>query len=308
MVLDRTVIETANRQGGYITRRQLVRLGMSTSSIDRRIDRGELSVSTQGVYRVFRSDEHTDLLRGAVLALPGAVASHQSAAHLHELPYPPKLITTVTVHSRTTHLFPGVVVRRNTDLAKRHVVEVQGIPVTSIVRTVFDLAGILAFADIDRIAEALVVERRLKIRHLERMVDELARKGKRGASNARLIVESRGIHNKIDPTILERLGRSALNDANLPLPLPQYVIPWEPTRRFDDAYPTVRLAIEWDSRAWHTQKAAMALDRRRDREAAMHGWAVVRFTWTDVTENPREVADTVASLLRSRSRLATNLS
>ncbi|MBW3667252.1 MAG: endonuclease domain-containing protein, partial [Actinobacteria bacterium] len=69
----------------------------------------------------------------------------------------------------------------------------------------------------------------------------------------------------------------------------------------DDAYPEAKLAIEWDSRAWHLQRAAMEADRRRDRIAAMHGWLVIRVTWQDIKERPDEVIAAVGQLLHTRT-------
>lgn len=299
--IDLIVVDKASRQGGYITRVQLLELGMSSDSIDRRIGSGDFVVVGRGVYNIIRPSDHMDLLRGAILLLPDATVSHESAAHLLKFPRVPRLEPTVTVHSRTTHEFPGVTVRRCSDLTKSHLTKVDGIPVTHVARTVFDLAGVLEFAEFDLIVESLVIAGRLKIRHLDRMIGELARRGKRGATNARRTVQERGLAPLVDPTVLERMGRAVLDKHGIPAPLSQYPIPWDPAHRFDDAYPTPRVAIEWDSRSWHSQRAAMEKDRERDRDAAIHGWVLVRFTWTDVTKNPRGVADSVASLLKARS-------
>jgi hypothetical protein len=293
------VIARASKQGGYIRRDQLLELGLSDSAIDRRVSEGGLILVSQGVYRVFASDDHIDLLRGAVLTLPDAVVSHQSAAHLLYFPILPVLEPTVVVATHTTHRFPGVTVRRCDDLTSRHLTTVDQLRVTNVPRTTFDLAGILDEGEFDSIAEALLISGRLKMRHLAAIADELCRRGKPGS---RMVKEFIGSRLGTDPraTALERKGRAILTNAGLPAPMPQFPIPWDPNKRFDDAYPDARLAIEWDSRAWHEQRAAMAADRRRDRTAALHGWFVSRFTWDEVTEKPEEVASTVASLLRDR--------
>ena len=273
--------------------------GMSPSRIDRRVNEGELVVVTPGVYQVYPSSGHLDLLRGAMLALPSPVVSHQSAAYLLDFPILPKLEPTVTVPSHTTHSFPGVTVRRNDDLQRSHLTRVDELKTTNVARTTFDLGGILEFGEFDAIAEALVVDGRLKERHLERVTEELARRGKPGSRAARDFLGMRaGAHP--GSTALERRGRAVLAAAGLPEPVPQFPFPWDPRRRFDDAYPDARVAIEWDSRAWHQQRAAMASDRRRDRTAAAHGWYLLRFTWADITERPGEVGSTVGRLIRDR--------
>lgn len=268
-------------------------------AVDRRVAAGELTVVTEGTYQVFSSTDHVDLLRGASLSLPDPVVSHQSAAHLLNFPRLPKLVPTITVASHTTHKFPGVVIRRCDDLDASHVTKAAGLEVSTVARTAFDLAGILESGEFDAIAEALILDGRMKPHHFERITYDLARRGKPGSRVAKDFI---AIRQGGDPraTALERKGRSILVTAGLPLPLPQYQIPWDPRRRFDDAYPEARLAIEWDSRAWHEQRAAMAADRRRDREGALHGWYVIRFTWDEITDDPTQVAATVASLLRER--------
>jgi hypothetical protein len=137
-----TVARLAAKQGGYVTRTQLVEAGLSRSAIDRRITAKELETVVASVYRVYDSREHADLIRGAVLALPHAVASHESAAHLLGFPRLPSLKPTVTVPNHTTHLFPGVTVRRCTDLERGQLTTVDAIKTTTVARTAYDLAGI----------------------------------------------------------------------------------------------------------------------------------------------------------------------
>jgi hypothetical protein len=299
MAIPAAVLRRAAKQGGYITRAQLIDLGLSTSAVDRRIDSGDFNTIVPSLYQVFASDDHTDLIRGAQLALPDAVASHQSAALLLAFPVLPKIEPTVTVPSHTTHRFPNVTVRRCADMRASHLATADGIRVTTIARTVFDLAGVLVFEEFERITEALLLAGRMDMRQLERMIEALARRGKPGSRTARDFVTLRSGSDSRS-TRLERLGRSVLSSAGLPSPVAQYAIPWRSTRRFDDAYPESKLAIEWDSRSWHSQRDAMRSDRQRDREAALHGWIVVRFTWQDVTERPDEVSTAVRTLLAKR--------
>lgn len=89
MGLSRAVVEQAARQGGFVKRAQLLGMGMSSSAIDRAIRSESLTLVSPGVYRVYESSDHVDLMKGAQLALPGAVVSHQSAAHLLDFPQTP---------------------------------------------------------------------------------------------------------------------------------------------------------------------------------------------------------------------------
>lgn len=299
MALSRQVIEQAARQGGYISRDQLLTSGLSIAAIDRRVKSGALMVVSHGTYQTYPSTEHIDLIRGALLTLPNAVASHQSAAHLLDFPKLPKLVPTVTVASHTTHEFPGVTVHRNNDLKRVQLTTVDRVRVTNVLRTAFDLSGVLEYDEFDAIAEALILNERMSLHHYERITKDLARRGKPGSSASRAFIEARLGHD-VRSSVLERKGRRVIVKAGLPLPIPQFPIPWDPRRKFDDAYPDATFALEWDSRAWHEQREAMAQDRKRDRECAVHGWDLIRFTWEDVTERPHEVAATVAYLLQER--------
>ena len=289
----------AARQGGYVSRDQLLGEGLSLSAIDRRVNEGELAPVVPGVYLMFPPRDETDLLRGAVLALPDAVVSHQSASRLLRFPRLPERKPTVVVPSHTTHRFPGVTVRRCNDLTPADLTHVDGLPVTNTPRTLFDLSRLLKFREFDSIGESLVIAEMMDLDQFDEVTERLARRGKGGSRYARLFLEIRSGHEST-ATVLERKGRAVLSGGGLPDPIAQHPIPWAPIRRFDDAYPVAQLAIEWDSRAWHQQRAAMAADRRRDREAAAHGWVVLRFTWDDITERPYEIVSSVRSLLRHR--------
>ena len=295
-----TLITRAAEHGGYLSRAQLQELGVHPSSIERGLRSGRLTQVVEGIYQVFPSDDHADLMRGALLALPDAVVSHQSAAHLLDFPRLPPLRPTVTIASHRTHAFPGVMVRRNDDIAPSHLVQVDSLPVTHIPRTAFDLGSVLRFREFEDIAEALILAGRMTEEAFAGITTELARRGKPGSRAAKDFLEMRA-GALPGSSVLERRGRRLIAEAGLPSPVPEFPIPWAMGQRFDDAYPEARLAIEWDSRAWHLQRAAMEADRKRDRIAATYGWLVIRMTWQDITERPDEVVATVEQLLQTRT-------
>ena len=300
MGIPKRVLNLAATQGGYVTRLQLTGEGISASAIDRRVNAGDLRLVAHGIYVVIPSADPVDLIRGATLALPSAVVSHQSAAHLLRFPKLPILKPTVVVPSHTTHRFPGVMVRRCDDLIPSDTVQIDGLAVTNTVRTFFDLGRLIDFKEYDSIGEALVIAGRMELDTFERTLERLGRRGKPGPRAAKDFLEIRWSTSDRRSTILERKGRAILSSGGFPPPIVQFPIPWEDRRRFDAAYPHAALAIEWDSRTWHEQRKAMAAARRRDRLASMHGWTVLRFTWEDVTERPQEIIAAVSTLLNDR--------
>lgn len=293
MTPDQLALARAARQGGVINRQQALECGLTTSAISRRLESGDWKREVRSVYRLIDMRAPQDRIRAAVGVLPSAVVSHESAAEIHRIGKVGTGKAVVSVHTRTTHEFPGVIVHRNHDLAAAHVVEITDLPVTTIPRTLVDLGAVVTSRQLRSIVDDLIAERRVTVDELGVTFDEVARKGKPGIKTMRRILEERGSGPAANATTLERRGLRVLLDGGLPEPTTEYPIPWDRKRRFDAAYPPERVGIEWDSRRWHGLIDAFERDRQRDRAALLHGWSVFRFTWADVTERPGNVVDTI---------------
>ncbi len=296
---DRLAIQLAAAQGGAIRRDQARACGFSQGQIDRRVRDGRWRSLGRFGYQVIELSAPMSRVRAAVATLPNAVVSHDSAAELHDVPKLRRGVACVLVHSRTTHDFPGVTVRRCHDLIDDHIVDVQGLPVTTIARTIVDLAPQLTRRHLAAVLEAVVADQRINIAEVTKVVDRIGRRGKPGIRKIRSVLEDRG-PGPPNGSPLERRGADVLRNGGLPEPRFEYPIPWEPDRRFDVAFPDQCLALEWDSRRWHQLADAFARDRERDRRAMLHGWRVVRFTWVDVTQHPHDVVETVRLLLKAK--------
>lgn len=292
----RRAYDEAMKNGGVLTRSQLNDLGFTDGMITWRVRRQQWKLVIRGVYQLAHPADRRDLARSVLATWPGAVLSHESAAKLHGIPYVTESHVIVSHHSRTTHVYPGVVVRRTHDLDDWHVTEVDGTRCTTIARTIVDLAADRPAALIGRLLDDLVASDRLELFEVEAVVASVARRGKPGIRAMRKVLELR-VGEDRDASALERRGRAVIRDAGLPAPISEHPIPWTVGRRFDDAYPEARLAIEWDSRRYHGQRAAFEADRARDRDVAIHGWRILRFTWEDVFGHPDRVVETIRLLL-----------
>jgi len=298
MAPDLLIHNTAAKQGGIVLTEQALESGLTPEMIRYRVRGKRWKPVTSGVYRIFEMNASRDVLRAAVIALPGAVVSHESAASLRSIPMVDPSRPTVTVHSRTTHVFPGVQVHRNHDLLPQHVSLIDDLPVTTVPRTVVDLAATLSPKHIEFIVDDLLAAGRLTTTDLQAVHDSVAGRGKPGSASIRAILEERSEGAAHPQSRLETRGLTLLTDAALPAPESEYPMPWNPRRRFDLAFPRHRLAIEWDSRRWHSQVDAFERDRRRDRLALLNGWRVLRFTWSEVVERPAEVVSAVRRALK----------
>jgi very-short-patch-repair endonuclease len=301
MIDEKAALALAARQGGWITRAQATERGFTTAMIRTRLRSGRWE-SARNAYRLIEMDEPEQRVRAACAVLPGAVASHHSAAVLHGLRPVADDMAVVTVPARTTHVFPEVDVRRTDDLAPRDRTLHHGaLPVTTASRTIVDLAADCSVSHLAEILRNAVTEDLVTRNAVRDVFDRVARRGKPGVGVLRSVLGVDG--GSRGPSPLEVAGIRALSDAGLDGFHTEYPIPWSPSRRFDVAFPAARVAVEWDSLAWHSDPDTFETDRRRDRDAALRGWRVVRFTWNDLERDPGRVARQVEELVRRSARL-----
>ena len=289
------VTKLGGRQSGYITLRQALACGMSADAVRRRVDARRWIRVRAGLFLIPGFEPS---IRGRLLAATaalGAVVSHESAAELHDLPGVPTGLAVVTVRTRTTNRFPDVQVHQTTDLRAGHVVELEGMPVTDVVRTVIDLASAMPIPAIGKMIDHLVVRNSATIDEFADEVIELARHGKPGMKTMHSVLEVRDGARFMGDSRLEMWTLHLIREWGFPEPEVQYPLPWRPTRkgRVDFAYPQIRLIIEVDGRAWHTTLEAFESDRLRDNHAQLAGWRVLRITYRMLVEQPEMVRDMI---------------
>ena len=232
---DTTIQYIAAKQGGAVTRAQALGAGLTSRQVDLRLDSGRWQHLVAGGYRVFLMDAHIDLVKAAVALLPTAVASHASAAAVHDIFRAPTQPPTVSVHTRTTHQFPGVVVVRCHDLASSHVTESPGFGVTTPARTIVDLAASLTPRHIGAILDEVIAARQASIGEVTRVLEDVARRGKPGVTTMRAVLDER-VGEALPASVLEARALRVLVDGGIRGYETEFPIPWSPTRRFDVAF------------------------------------------------------------------------
>lgn len=143
--LDPGLAEITHRQWGVVTRAQLTALGIRDRGVRDWVQNGRLPRLYRGVYAVGH-----DRLRlegrwlAAVMACgPGAVLSYRDAAQLWGLRQSGSGFIDVTVPSRNgRRAQSGIRLHRATRLAPGDVTARHGIPVTTVARTLLDLADV----------------------------------------------------------------------------------------------------------------------------------------------------------------------
>jgi predicted transcriptional regulator of viral defense system len=292
---DHRIAELAGGQHGVVARRQLLALGLSAAEIRNRSDAGRLLRVHRGVYAVgHRLLSQEGRWMAAVLACgPGAVLSHWSAAqHLGIAPrraMKPEVSRPTASRGR-----PGIVCHRSAVAADERDV-VRGIPVTSLSRTLFDLAAVGTEREVERAFHEAEVRRltdRVSVGHL--MERYPRRQGAAALREVLAAKEPPGItQNDFEERFVAFIDRHGLPRPSLngTLPLRGRLL------RPDCMWPRERLIVELDGRKAHRTDRAFEGDRRRDRELLAEGWRSARVTWTQLRDESAEVAADLRRLL-----------
>ncbi len=256
----------AAQQAGALGRRQLLAGGSSRSSIDRRVRTGRLVVELPGVYVVAGSPDTTARRRWvAMLATgPGAVLSFETAARMRGLSaVSTDGPTVVTVRHSGWRALPGIVVHQLNDLLPGHVGEIDGLAVTTVPRTIVDLAAIWPRGRMRIVVGDAVAAKRTTPGQIGDCLRSVARRGKPGVRTLATVLDELGPGKAPPASQLERVFFSLVRRSSLPDPHRQYPLPRGDGVRnlVDAAWPHVKVIIEVDGRRWHQRIADMKRDR-----------------------------------------------
>jgi Protein of unknown function (DUF559) len=164
--------------------------------------------------------------------------------------------------------------------------------VTSVARTLFDLAGTLPPTQLHRAFEAAERLRILDLAEIERMVEE--NRGRRGVRGLRqLLAESRPPE-PATRSDLESRFLDLCHGAGLERPAVNRLVAG---LEVDAVWPTQRLVAELDGHAFHGTRAAFERDRRRDAALQVAGYRVIRLTQRRLVDEPEAVIASVRALL-----------
>ena len=294
--LDRLIGTLAERQHGVVSLSQLRELGLSSSAVRGRAERGRLYRLHRGAYAVGYPQVSLHGRRmAAVLACgPGAALSHRSAAaHRGLRPGAGRIEVTVGRHLRASRA--GIDLHRSTTLAPTDVEVVRAIPCTSVARTLLDLAEVVGRRSVERAVDQAEVLRVFDPRAINDVLDRA--NGRRGAAALRAVLAEHAPGDTLTRSELEERFLALSRAAGVPRPrvnawiaLPGHEI------QADFVWERRRLIVETDGHGAHGTRAAFERDRTRDRHLLLAGWRVVRFTWRQVVHEPDEVIGTLAAL------------
>lgn len=245
--------------------------------------------------------DHRTWCEAAALWLPaGGAIGGLSAAYLWGvdlLPRDAPVCVAVPPGSRIRQ--PDRMVVRRVRLPAGDLTRFGGLPVTTGLRTAFDLGAAASRTDALVAVDALLHRRVVRLPALYGLATERA-----GWPGVRRLRELLPLAEPRTESPMETRLRLLLHDAGLPPPVAQHEV-LDPlgrlVARVDFAYPRWRLAIEYEGdhhrERTHYQQDVARFNALRDR-----GWLVLRFTADDVLRHPDRTARQVAAALAHRRR------
>ena len=288
------IAELAATQHGVVARRQLFTVGLRRGAIDRRLATGRLHSLHPAVYAVGQPRiAGPGRLLAAVLACGDhALLSHRSAAALWELlPYAGSRVHVTAAH-RGRRSLRGICVH---SIRRPHVenrAARSGIPLTSVARTLLDLAQNVRQ---DQLERAFEQAERLRLLDLSAAVRLCERSnGHRGLTRLRPLVAQAGRPVAETRSELERRFLRLCDDNGLPPAAVNVVVAGH---EVDALWRAARLVVEIDGFEYHGTRAAFERDRARDADLQLAGFRVLRVTSRRLSREPQAVASAIGSLI-----------
>jgi Protein of unknown function (DUF559) len=294
---DQRMEALATTQHGLITREQATELGLTIAGIRHRVRRASWHPVSRDVFRL-AGTANTPKQRAlaAVFASGhGAALSHRSAAALDDLPGFSIEPIKVSVPRNVRRSLAGVTLEESLALPTHHVKVVDGIPCTTVARTLFDLCGDVNAHRAERTLDTALARHMVTMSALWKVLIDLAEHGRKGTVLFRQLLEERAEDYVPPESELEARFIDLTRAFGLAKPECQVDLGdddgW--IGRVDFLFRGARLVVEVDGAAFHDGLLDRRHDAERDRRLSAAGWTVLRFRWDDVVNRAFAVAQSI---------------
>lgn len=278
----RLIIDTARQQHGLISRNQAFEAGGTRRTIQMQLERGAWERLREGVYVVgSAAPTWQQRAMGACLAGGDDVqVSHRSGLRLQGLVDLSGRLEVLTDGYRRVRL-PGVVVHRTIHLVPEDLAIVDGIPVTSVCRSLIDVGGRQSARALGAMIDRALLAGTVDLGVLSRRTNELTMPGRERPTALMQAIARRGDGHDPGRSVFEARVIAAMEERGLPALVRQHPVTRPDGRKafIDLSRPAVMLAIELDGWATHGVRSAFESDRIRANELLLLGWNLLRFTW-----------------------------
>ena len=304
MRMDQRLAAAAAETHGVFNTEQLDRIGISHADRVYRLTTGRWIRLHEGVFRVAGAPTtwRGELLAACWAGGLRAAASFRSAAVLWDLPGRDERVLEITCPRWRRARHAGLIVHETTRLDAIDLAVVDHIPCTSIERTIFDMCATGGSLLGDLLLDSALRRRLTTVDRLVATRDRLAKRGRRGAANFRLAVDSRQPTDALPESEPERMLARYLVERGLLAPVLQHVVRDQCGRfvaRVDLAYPEQGVVIEYDSVVHHTGKAALERDSARRNAITSLGVMVITATNADLRDRATRLSTQIRPLLNT---------
>jgi hypothetical protein len=288
------VARLAGPRQGRITTAQLRSLGVGEATIDRWARAGYLHARLPGVYAVGSAARtvESDLWEAILYAGPGAMLSHGTAAWwrgLIDFPVYPSHVST----PRRKRALPGIAVHgRRPELDReRH----QGMPITSIAQTMYDLA---AQGELRLVRKSLANLDYANSLHAP-AIRSMCGQGRHASATLQWAIDN------YEP--LFAYTQSPFEDdyielcESLDIPKPDRISVRVLGIPVDAVYDDAMVIVELDGIANHHTPAQVRRNHRNDKKLRDAGWLVLRYTTDQLADDPEGVRDEIIRELTQRA-------
>jgi hypothetical protein len=262
-----------------VARRQLAALGVSRHTADHWLRAGRLHRVHRGVYALGHTALRPEGYRlAAVLACgPNAVLSHRSAAAHWGLLRSDQTRIDVTA-PRGRHGTPGIRLHRTRSLDTQDTTHHQGILITTVHRTLLDLAATARPSELER---ALAQSERLRLYDHRATTDVIARNN--GHHGTHVLARAASRKPEWTQNAWEAEFLNLIRQAGLPEPETNdaFHVPDHGHCEPDYHWPQHRVIVETDGFETHGTRQAFRNDRAKDAALTACGYRVLRFTRDD---------------------------
>jgi very-short-patch-repair endonuclease/predicted transcriptional regulator of viral defense system len=297
--IDQAIAGLAERQYNVVTARQLQALGLGARNIRVRAERGRLHTLHRSVYAVGSRNltREGHWLAGVYACGEGSALSYRSVAAHWGMRQSAQAKIDVTSPSRAGRSCHSIRVHSGATLTAADVTVHEGIPCTTVARTLLDLADVLSFDALDRAVHEAVARRLFDLGATREALERA--NGRHGAQRLREVLADPGhLEGPLPHEGVEERFFAFCRQQGLPRPEVHQELATALERlEVDFLWRRQRLVVETDSRDWHSTIRTRQRDAYRDRLLEDAGYRVRRYTWAQVVYEPERLAKTLRQLL-----------
>ena len=294
----------AAAQGGVVSPANLQACGFSAGAVRRRIAEGtwhrvggavvlaprQLSTPTWSDAALSWTLQWTF---GPRALISGALALRRERWHL------PHEVHIVVVRDKVHSSLAGVTVLRRPE-AQASVVTGE-LRFVSAREALVDCLTVLSPAEGANLLDAALQKRYVLPDTVAQDLSARLGRGKRNAAGLRELVTraTSGSRSEAEHRMARLLKRSGTGPWVPNFPLRD--VSGQVAAEIDFAHVELRIAIEVDGRAFHSDRKSFERDRWRQNALTVGGWLVLRFTWEQITKHPDEVLATIRAAVAQRA-------